>query len=62
MIKLKGIIDWEITRFGVKSGDIIQNHTKPDTSGAVFFDVDYNSTTQGCVVWEDNYDIIESNK
>lgn len=58
MIKLKGELDWEITRFGVKAGDVIEEHTKPDTSGAVFFDIQYNGMTQTCVVWTDNYDII----
>lgn len=59
MIKLKGEIDWEITRFGVKPGDVIKIHTKPDVSGAIFFDVNYYSSTQTCVVWGDNYDIID---
>jgi|GEM_PF-6925696 len=58
MIKLKGEIDYEITRFGVKSGDVIEHHTSPKASGAIFFDVSYYGSTQTCVVWADNYDII----
>lgn len=63
MIKLKGEIDWEITRFGLKEGDIIKDHTAPGKINAnVFFDIHYNGTTQTCVVWPDNYEIIELNK
>jgi len=60
MIRLKGDIDWEITRFGVKSGDVIEHHTAPDASSAIFFDIRYNNKTQTCVVWKDNYDFIDS--
>lgn len=59
MIKLKGVLDWEITRFGVKEGDVIQEHTKPGTNGAIYFTVHYGGFEQNCVVWPDNYKIIE---
>lgn len=58
MIRLKGNIDWEITRFGVKEGDIIRNHTQPGKNKAISFDVRYYDSVQSCAVWPENYDII----
>ena len=60
MIKLRGELDYEITRFGVKSGDVIKQHTTPGkVDGAVSFDVRYGNFTQSCVVWPDNYEMIQ---
>lgn len=63
IIKLKGYLDPELTRIGLKPGDIIRN-AKADTtgtSGAVYFDHYYTIDNQ-CVVWPENYDIIKGDK
>ena len=59
MIKLKGSLDWELTRLGLEAGDVITNHTAPGkVNGAISFDTHYNGFTVSCVVWPDNYEII----
>ncbi len=58
MIELIGILDWELTRLGFKPGDVITDHTKPSPSGAVYFDYKKSVITQNCVVWSDNYKVI----
>lgn len=62
MIKLKGALDWDLTRLGLEAGDVIKNHSVPDQRGAVYFDTYYNGFTQNCVVWPDNYEIVDNNK
>jgi len=57
MIQLIGELHCELTGLGLKSGDVIRNHTKPDKRGAIYFDIYYNGTIQSCVVWSNNYEI-----
>ncbi|HMM02037.1 MULTISPECIES: hypothetical protein [unclassified Dysgonomonas] len=60
MIKLKGALDWELTRLGLEPGDVIKEHSTPSQNGAVYFDQYYNGFKQTCVVWPDNYEIIDN--
>ena len=63
IIKLKGYLDLDLTRIGIRPGDIIRN-AKADnvgTAGAVYFD-HFSYILNECVVWPDNYDIIKSDK
>jgi hypothetical protein len=63
IIKLKGHLDLDLIRIGLKSGDIIRN-AKADTvgtTGSVYFDHSY-TINNDCVVWPENYDVIKSDK
>ena len=59
MIRLKGSLDLDLLRLGLKSGDIIEDHTNPLDTGAIYFTIRGASVwDQECVVWKENYDII----
>lgn len=60
MIRLKGQLDLDLTKLGLRAGDEIKFNTPPASNGAIYFEVRYNGTTQNCVVWSDNYELIES--
>lgn len=61
MIKLTGALDWDLTRLGFEAGDVIKSHTPPGKeNGAIYFDTYYNGFTQNCVVYPENYEIIET--
>lgn len=61
MIKLKGELDYELTRLGLKAGDEIPDHTVPGkVNGAIYFDVRFRGYQYPCVVWPDNYDVIKA--
>lgn len=63
MIKLVGALDWELTRLGLEAGDVIPDHSPPGKeNGAVHFDTHYNGFRVSCVVWPDNYEIVDNNK
>lgn len=63
MIKLTGVLDWDLTRLGLEAGDVIKNHTQPKKeNGAIYFDSYYNGFTQNCVVYPENYEIIDNDK
>lgn len=58
-IKLKGQLDSELLSIGLKEGDIV--HADPDTfgkKGAMYFNKLHNGFTHSCVVWPDNYVIL----
>ena len=58
-IRLKGELDFDLTRIGLKEGDVIRNISQLDKkTGAVHFDC-FHVITNHCVVWPENYDIIE---
>ncbi|MDL2262968.1 hypothetical protein LJC11_05665 [Bacteroidales bacterium OttesenSCG-928-I21] len=57
-IKLIGELDFELTRLGLKAGDIIQNASYSKGNKSMNFDVFYVITNH-CVVWQDNYEVIE---
>ncbi|SHG32182.1 hypothetical protein SAMN05444362_12129 [Dysgonomonas macrotermitis] len=61
MIKLKGELDYELTRLGLKVSDEIASHTTPGkVNGVVNFDVHHMGWIYSCSVWPDNYDVIKS--
>jgi hypothetical protein len=63
IIQLKGYLDLDLIRIGLKPGNIIRN-AKADTvgtTGAVYFDHSYTINNE-CVVWPENYDVIKSDK
>jgi hypothetical protein len=55
-IRLKGELHPELTRLGLKAGDIIENATIDKSNGGANFDVFYVITNH-CVVYADNYEI-----
>lgn len=58
-IKLKGNLDYELTRIGLAEGDEIE--ATPDRvgkTGAVYFQKYHRGTKYDCVAWPDNYDVI----
>lgn len=60
MIVLKGRLDWDLQKIGLKAGDKINTHTTPrKISGAIFFDASHNGFKCECVVYPDNYDLVE---
>ncbi len=60
MIRLKGILDVELRVLGLKPGDIIQDHQGPKLNGAIYFTITGQTPfAQECVVWKENYDILE---
>jgi hypothetical protein len=64
IIQLKGNLDPELTRIGLKPGDKI-NGASRDTfgkTGAVYFDRIYGGVYCTCVVWPENYDVIKEDK
>lgn len=56
-IKLKGTLDLELTRLGLKSGDIIRNAIFSKSNKAMYFNVFYVINNE-CVVYPENYEII----
>lgn len=57
-IKLKGELDLELTRLGLKAGDIIRNATFSKSNKAMFFSI-FDVTHNDCVVYPENYEIIK---
>lgn len=60
MIKLTGNLDWELRRLGYEVGDKIHHHSKPAENGAIYWTTHYVGLVQNCVVWSDNYEIIQT--
>lgn len=56
-IKLTGVLHSEITRLGFSAGDVVDAQKGSDLTGSMYFDKQYNQTTQQCVVWPENYEI-----
>lgn len=62
-IKLKGTINPELTILGYKPGDELEVTRDPmSKTGAANWDDHSLAVTQHCVVWPENYDIIEDDK
>lgn len=60
MIRLKGVLDPELRQLGLKAGDLIRDHGAPQLNGAIHFTVSGKTPfAQECVVWKENYGIIE---
>jgi hypothetical protein len=64
IIKLKGELDFDLTRIGLKPGDIIKNASLDSVSlmGAVNFSQGYQGMYYDCVVWPEDYDVINWDK
>ena len=60
-IKLKDSINSELTSLRLKAGMVISSNDVNLTTGAVQFDVILNGSTYNCVVWPEDYEIIENN-
>lgn len=59
IIRLKGELHPELKVLGLKEGDTVEAFTRnTETSGAMYFNRDYNGSTQQCVVYPDNYRIL----
>lgn len=57
-IKLIGELDIELTRLGLKPGDIIKNATYSVGNRSMNFDI-FQVITNHCSVYPDNYEVIE---
>ncbi len=60
-IKLKDSINSELTSLRLKAGMVISSNDVNLTTGAVQFDITFNGSTYNCVVWPEDYEIIENN-
>ena len=60
-IKLKDSIISELTCIGLKPGMIISGDDVNKTTGAVHFTHHYKSSSHNCVVWPEDYEIVEEN-
>jgi hypothetical protein len=62
-IRLKGELDWELTRIGLKVDEEVE--ATPDRvgkTGAMYFDIYYRGWKYECVVWPENYELISNIK
>jgi hypothetical protein len=57
-IRLKGEIHPELTRLGLRTGDVIENAMIQKSNGAAYFTT-YCLGRNECVVYADNYEIVE---
>lgn len=55
-IKLRGELDIDLVRLGLKEGDEVNAEISNEKSGAAYFSVFYTITVD-CVVWPENYEI-----
>ena len=59
VVKLKGELDFELQKLGLKEGDIIDVVPQVGSKvGAMNFTRYYNGFRMECVVWPVNYDIV----
>lgn len=59
-IKLKDSINSELTSLRLKAGMVISSNDVNLTTGAVQFDITFKGSTYNCVVWPEDYEIIEN--
>jgi len=58
-IKLIGDLGYELTTFGIKSGDIVDAVSSEGSKcGQMYFNMHIQGSTQQCVVWPENYELI----
>jgi len=60
-IKITGELNPELRNLGISSGDVVQAHFQ-NTNQAMYFQTVYYGNIQQCVVYPDNYEIVESPK
>ena len=61
-IKLKVSIISELTAVGLRPGDEISSNDVNRKTGAVQFTVYHNGSSYNCVVWPEDYEIVEETK
>jgi hypothetical protein len=61
-IKLKDSIISELTCLGLRPGMVVSSTQVNKTTGAVDFTHYYNSAPYDCVVWPEDYEIVEDEK
>jgi len=61
-IKLKDSIISELTCLGLRPGMVVKSTQVNKTTGAVDFTHYYNSSAYDCVVWPEDYEIVEEDK
>jgi hypothetical protein len=61
-VKLKDSIISELTALGLRPGDVIESNDINKTTGAVQFTKWHNASSYNCVVWPEDYEIIEDEK
>ena len=61
-IKLKDSINSELTAVGLRPGMEIESNDVNKTTGAVQFTKWYNGSSYDCVVWPEDYEIVEEEK
>lgn len=61
-VKLKDSIISELTAIGLRPGMIVKSTAVSKITGAVDFTHYYGSGTYDCVVWPEDYEIVEEEK
>lgn len=61
-IKLKGKLDLDLMLLGLRTGDIIKVPEQTNKNGAIFFEYHLHGWKYDCVVYQENYEIIEDFK
>jgi hypothetical protein len=61
-VKLKDSIISELRALGLRPGDIVKCEQFTETTGAVDFSFLYNGFPQQCVVWPEDYEIVDENQ
>lgn len=59
IIKLKESIDDELKVIGCKPGDEVKVESFLPKTGAAYFTKHRNDVNQNCVVWPEDYEVIE---
>ena len=58
-IKLIGDLDFELIGLGIKAGDIVNAvSSEGSKSGQLYFNTHIPGSTQNCVVWPENYEVL----
>ena len=60
--KLKDSIISELTALGIRPGDVIESNDVERTTGALHFTVHRHGSPYNCVVWPEDYEIVEDEK
>ena len=59
IIKLKESIIDELFVIGCRAGDQVKVESRNDKTGACYFTKMRNDVSQSCVVWPEDYEVIE---
>ena len=58
-IRLTGNLDYELKMLGIKTNDIVNVEEFNRTTGAAYFKKYIGNLSINCVVWPENYEILE---